>query len=148
MILMIHQNWILPPLKLSSKEVIIERIKGRNIWGRNFIWIYFTICTSNHIFGRAIYNKLPEWNDSNFKIFNLKITRVTYPRNLPNQTYRCWLIIPNQKTLCIETNIFLSAGNYKSASGQLKSNVDYDQPCDKRRNSQKQFLKNKENLTS
>ena len=62
--------------------------------------------------------------------------------------YPHWLITPNQKTLCIETNIFLSAGNYKSASGQLKNNVDYNQPWDKRRNSQKKFLKNKETLTS
>ena len=62
--------------------------------------------------------------------------------------YPHWLITPNQKTLCIETNIFLSAGNYKSARGQLKNNVDYNQPWDKRRNSQKKFLKNKETLTS
>ena len=30
---------------------------------------------------------------------------------------------PNQQTLCIETNIFLIAGNYKSASGQLQNNT-------------------------
>ena len=45
-----------------------------------------------------------------------------YPQNLLNQTYGCQLITPNQKTLCIETNIFLSTGNYKSVSGQLKNN--------------------------
>ena len=37
MILMIHQNWILPSLKLSRKEIIKGRIKGRNIRGINFI---------------------------------------------------------------------------------------------------------------
>ena len=51
----------------------------------------------------------------------LKIKGMIYPQNLLNQTYGCWLITPNQKTLSIETNIFLSTGNYKSASGQLKN---------------------------
>ena len=51
-----------------------------------------------------------------------KITRVIYPKNLPNQTSGYWLITQNQKTLCIETNIFLTAGNYRSASGQLNNN--------------------------
>ena len=36
----------------------------------------------------------------------LKITRVIYPKNHPNQTSGYWLITPNQQTLCIETNIF------------------------------------------
>ena len=44
-----------------------------------------------------------------------------YLKNLLNQTYGYWLITPNQKPLCIETNIFLTAGNYKSASGKLKN---------------------------
>ena len=35
-----------------------------------------------------------------------KITRVSYPKNCPNQTCDCWLITWNQQTLCIETNIF------------------------------------------
>ena len=52
----------------------------------------------------------------------LKITRVIYPENLPNRICGYWLITPNQKTLCIETNTFLTAGNYKSGSGQLKNN--------------------------
>ena len=47
---------------------------------------------------------------------------VTYPKNLPNQTCGYWLITPNQKTLCIKSNIFLTAGNYESVSGQLKNN--------------------------
>ena len=28
------------------------------------------------------------------------------PKNRPKQTYGYWLITPNQKALCIETNIF------------------------------------------
>ena len=52
------------------------------------------ISTSNHMFRRVIRDKF------------LKITRVIYPQNRPNQTCSYWLITPNQKTLCIETNIF------------------------------------------
>ena len=51
-----------------------------------------------------------------------KIARLIYPKNIPNQTSGCWLITPYRKTLCIETNTFLTAGNYKSASGELKNN--------------------------
>ena len=105
MILMIHQNWILPSLKLSRKEIIKRRIKGRNIRGINFIRIYFAIRTSNHMFGRAIYSKTRAI--SKF----LKTTRVIYPQNFLNQTCGCWSITPNQKILFIETNKFLSAGN-------------------------------------
>ena len=39
-----------------------------------------------------------------------------------NQTCDCWLITPNQQTLCTETNI-LTAANYKSMSGQLQNNI-------------------------
>ena len=59
------------------------------------------ICTSKHMFGRAIWDKLP---GSISKIS--KIMRVIYPKNRPNQTCGYWLITPNQQTLCIETNIF------------------------------------------
>ena len=83
-----------------------------------------------------------------------KITRVIYPKNLPNQTCSYWLITQNKKTLCIETNIFSTAGNYRSASGQLNNNsvngavlitinsVMNDVIL------KKKFLRNKESLTS
>ena len=51
-----------------------------------------------------------------------KIARLIYPKNIANQTSGCWLITPYRKTLCIETNPFLTVGNYKSASGELKNN--------------------------
>ena len=35
-----------------------------------------------------------------------KITRVIYPKNHPHQTWNYWLITTDQKTLCIESNIF------------------------------------------
>ena len=67
------------------------------------------ICTSNHMFGRAIWDKLHERIFENFEIaiskFS-KITRVIYPENHPYQTSDYWLITPNQQTLCIRTNIF------------------------------------------
>ena len=63
------------------------------------------ICTSNHMFGRAIWNKLPDCIFENFEISNSekcsKITRVTYLQNHPHQTCGYWLITPNQT----ETNI-------------------------------------------
>ena len=52
-----------------------------------------------------------------------KIMRVIYTKNCPNQTCDYWLITPNQQTLCIETDIFLTSGNYKSTSGQLQNNT-------------------------
>ena len=53
-----------------------------------------------------------------------KITRVIYPEHCPNQTWNYWLNTPNQKTLCIEANIFEQrAINYKSASGHLQNNT-------------------------
>ena len=77
----------------------------------------FAICTSNHMFRREIYDKLPESIFENIKI--LKIARVIYPKNFPNQTCSHWLITPNQKALCIETN---RSDNYRSLSRQLKKN--------------------------
>ena len=53
-----------------------------------------------------------------------KITRVIYPKHCPNQTWNYWLSTSNQKTLCIEANIFEQrAINYKSASGHLQNNT-------------------------
>ena len=83
--------------------------------------------TRNHMFGRVIWDKLPECVFENFGIawaiskFS-KITRVIYPQNCPNQTCGYWLITPNQQTLCIQTNIFQQRakadqrmGNYKTS---------------------------------
>ena len=116
MIFMIHQNLILPSLKLLWKEIIRGRINGRNISGTKV----FEFKES------AIQHKLPESIFENYEIMKIskfpKITKVIYPKNLPNQTCGYWLITPNQKTLCIETNMFLTAGNYKSSTGQLKNN--------------------------
>ena len=84
----------------------------------------------------------------------LKIKGMIYPQNLLNQTYGCWLITPNQKTLSIETNIFLSTGNYKSASGQLKNDFANGAmliTINRVINDvilKKNFLENKETLTS
>ena len=69
---------------------------------------------SNHMFGRAIWDKLPKcifenleylsemWAVSKFS----KIKRVIYPKNYLNQICGYWLITPNQKTLFLKTNIF------------------------------------------
>ena len=46
------------------------------------------------MFGKAIWVKFS------------KVTRMIYPKNCPQQRLGYWLITPNQKTLCIETNIF------------------------------------------
>ena len=43
------------------------------------------------MFGRAIWDKF------------LKIKKVIYPKNRPNQTCAYWLITLNQETLFIET---------------------------------------------
>ena len=48
------------------------------------------ISTSNHMFRRALWNKLSGY------IFE----------NCPDQTRGYWLITQNQQTLCIEINIF------------------------------------------
>ena len=76
------------------------------------------ISTINHMFGRVIWDKLPDCIFGNLEISKFsKITRMIYPKNCPNQTCDYWLITPNQqtcgywlitpsqKTLCIETNI-------------------------------------------
>ena len=66
------------------------------------------------MFGRAIWNKLPERIFKNFEIArvkrgqfqNSKIKKVVYRKNRPNQKCGYSSITPNQQTLCIETNIF------------------------------------------
>ena len=63
--------------------------------------------TSNHMLGRAIWDKLPWYIFENFEISKFsKIMRVIYAKNCPNQICDYWLITPNQQALCIETNIF------------------------------------------
>ena len=71
--------------------------------------------SSNYMFARAIWYKLPECIFKNSKIAQKKtraiskfskIARVTYPKNCPNQTCGYWLITPIQQILCTETNIF------------------------------------------
>ena len=73
------------------------------------------VSTSNHMFGRAIWDKLPQCIFENFEIARLKrgaiskflkIARMIYSQNCMNQTCDYWLITPKQQTLCIETNIF------------------------------------------
>ena len=65
------------------------------------------ICTSNHMFGREIRDKLPECIFENFETLKFsKTTRVIYPKNRPNQACDYWLITSNQQTLFIEINIF------------------------------------------
>ena len=92
-----------------------------------------SISTSNHMFERVIWDKLPKcifekfWNCLGKKRANSKISKiikVIYIKYFPNRICDYWLITPNQQTLCIETNIyFLTLGNYKSMSVQLQNNT-------------------------
>ena len=54
----------------------------------------FRLSTSNCMFGRTIWDKFS------------KITRDIYSKHRPTQTFGCWLIATNQKTLSNEANIF------------------------------------------
>ena len=63
------------------------------------------------MFGRVIWDKLPECIFENFEIARVKQGQfqnheVIYPKNCPNQRSEYWLITPNQQTRCTETNIF------------------------------------------
>ena len=61
--------------------------------GSEMQWCFHcAVSTSNHMFGRAIWDKLPECIFENFEIARVK------------RGY--WSITSNQQTLCIETNIF------------------------------------------
>ena len=70
------------------------------------------VCISNNMFGRDIWGKLSECIFENFEmsetraIQNFQKSRVIYPKNRQNQACDFWLIITNQQTLCIETDIF------------------------------------------
>ena len=76
--------------------------------GKFFVTEKFS--TSNHMFRRTIWDKLPKCNFEtfeNFKIFkNHQGDLSPVPQNHPNQTCGYWLITPNQQTLCIGTNTF------------------------------------------
>ena len=72
------------------------------------------------MFGSAIWDKLPKCISENLENSS-KIKRVIYPKNCPNQTCDYCLITQNQQILCIETNIFFTAGNYKPLRGQLQN---------------------------
>ena len=95
---------VFPPIFVADTKLI---------YSYNFV-APLIICTSNHIFGRAIWGKLTECIFENFEcpsktsaisIFS-NITKVIYPKNCPKQTCDSCLTTRNQQTLCIETNIF------------------------------------------
>ena len=75
--------------------LIIHQIKFMMVFDKNVINIPITQGKIPlYMLGRAIWDKFS------------KIKRMLYPKNRPNQTCGYWLIIPNQQTLSIETNIF------------------------------------------
>ena len=91
-----------------------------------------SISTSNHMFGRAIWDKLSKCIFENFGIARVKsktrtisnfskIMRVIYCKNCLNQTL--WLLVNHTKlTNTLHWNwCLLTAGNYISASGQLEN---------------------------
>ena len=113
---MLYDMFQLNFLKSTSLVSSFTKILLFNFGCNNWI-----ISPRNHIFGRAIRNKLPECIFENFKISNFsKIASVIYFKNRPNQPCDYWFITPKQQTLCIETNIFKQwtiasqwAGNFK-----------------------------------
>ena len=75
------------------------------------------------MFGRTIWDKLPECIFENFEIAHSetiavskfsKTTKVIYPKST-------WLLVKPKKQFLMKL-IFLTAGNYKSVSGQLQNN--------------------------
>ena len=97
------------------------------------------ISTSDHMLGRAIWDKLPVhfwkfWNClSKTRAISKcsKITRVIHPKNCPNRTYDYWLITPSQQTLGIKTDISISGiwlleiANHLQKSGQVQNASSY-----------------------
>ena len=72
-----------------------------------------SISTSNHMFGRAIWDKLPKCIVENFEIAWVKqgqlqnfkkITSMIYSKSCLNQLCDYWLNTPKQQTLWSETN--------------------------------------------
>ena len=85
------------------------------------------ISTSNHMFGRAIWDKLPECIFENFEIkrehFQISknhegdLSQISPEANI-------WLLVNHTKpsnTLYLNEYLLI-AGNYKSAGGQFKNN--------------------------
>ena len=75
------------------------------------------------MFGRAIWDKLPECIFENLGISNFsKITRVIYPKNHLNQTFDCRLIAPNQQTPLL-VSIVLKQIFFNSGQLQISKRV-------------------------
>ena len=73
----------------------------------NSSFMCYLISTANHMFGKAIWDKLPECIFENFEISKFKkIKSLIYSKNHAKLTFGYWLIARNQQTLCIETNMF------------------------------------------
>ena len=71
------------------------------------------ISTSNHMSGRVIWDKLQECIFENFENFENDEGASSQKSPEPNM----WLLAYHtiQQTLCTETDIILTAGNYKTA---------------------------------
>ena len=67
---------------------------------------YLLISTSNHMFGRVIWGKLPECIFENFNFEILKNREGDLFQNRSNEKCGYWFITPKQEILCTETNIF------------------------------------------
>ena len=107
-------HWSIMRMKFWSYLELVPTINAEKM----FFLKCSKIGTSNHMFGRAIWNKLSDYIFENFE-FGINCPSKTraiskfskngsliYPNYRPNKTCSYWLITPNQQTLCIETNIF------------------------------------------
>ena len=100
-------------LKVQFKYQNLQNIQIRKIFNWDFqnqswliIWArewYFRICTSNHMFGKAIWDKLLEWNFENFETARVKRKQfqnfqksLIYPKSLPKHSCDYQLMAPNQ----------------------------------------------------
>ena len=52
-----------------------------------------TICTSNHMFGRAVWDKLPEWIFENFEIARVKRGQFQIFKNHEGNVILCNVIL-------------------------------------------------------
>ena len=76
----------------------------------------FLFSTSNHMFNRAIWDKLPECISKIFKNHEGDLTQTSPEPNM-------WLLVNHTKprNTSYWNYYLLTVGNYKSASGQLKN---------------------------
>ena len=76
----------------------------------------FLFSTSNHMFNRAIWDKLPECIPKIFKNHESDLTQTSPEPNM-------WLLVNHTKprNTSYWNYYLLTVGNYKSASGQLKN---------------------------